>query len=335
MTVTAVSDRHARAARWGSTITIALVLALVGYKAVGATARLSGGALPHPLVGGPVRATWLYLRTIWPALAFGVLIAAALRTLVPPSVLHRLFVRGALRSQLTAAAAATPLMLCSCCAAPLYVGVLERTRRAGPALALLLGAPSLNLAAIALTFLLFGSRVGLARVSMALLAVVAGTAVIARVVGDSDPDAAAIPSTAINDERVSLRAFLGSIGYVMLRTVPLIVVGALVSATIAGRITPSSLRTDHGPFFAIIAGATIAVPLALPTFFELPLALALLGAGLPAGVAAAVLFSGPAVNLPSLLTVARASSWRVAAGVALAVWLIAVAGGITFQLLGG
>jgi hypothetical protein len=40
------------------------------------------------------------------------------------------------------------------------------------------------------------------------------------------------------------------------------------------------------------------------------------------------------VNLPSLLTVARASSWRVAAGVALAVWVIAVAGGVTVQLLG-
>jgi uncharacterized membrane protein YraQ (UPF0718 family) len=335
MATTAVPQRRAAANRWGALVTIALALALIGYKAAGATARLRSGVLPHPLAGGPLHATWLYLGTIWPALAFGVLIAAALRTLVPPSVLQRLFMRGALRSQLSAAAAATPLMLCSCCAAPLYVGVLERTRRAGPALALLLGAPSLNLAAISFTFLLFGPRVGLARVAMALVAVVAGTAAIARLVGDGAPDATTIQTDGSGDEPVSMPAFVGSIVHVTVRTAPFIVVGALASAAIASRLSPSSLHSDHGTLVAIIIAATVAVPLALPTFFELPLAIALLGAGLPAGVAAAVLFAGPAVNLPSLLTVARASSWRVAAAVALAVWLIAVAGGLTIQLVGG
>jgi hypothetical protein len=55
-------------------VTVALVLALIGYKAASATARLSTGALPRPLSGGPVGATWLYMRTIWPGgLAFQLL----------------------------------------------------------------------------------------------------------------------------------------------------------------------------------------------------------------------------------------------------------------------
>jgi uncharacterized membrane protein YraQ (UPF0718 family) len=249
-------------------------------------------------------------------------------------VLNRLFVRGALRSQVSAAVAATPLMLCSCCAAPLYVGVLERTRRTGPALALLLGAPSLNLAAIAFTFLLFGARVGFARVAMALVAVVAGTLGVARLVGDGAAASAALPAPALEDTPPSLGAFLRSVGHVASRTVPFVLAGVLASAVLTRWVSPASLRADHGAAVAIVVCATLAVPLALPTFFELPLVLGLLGAGLPAGVAAAVLFAGPAVNLPSLLTVARASSWRVAAGVAAAVWLIAVAGGLAFQLVG-
>jgi uncharacterized membrane protein YraQ (UPF0718 family) len=72
----------------------------------------------------------------------------------------------------------------------------------------------------------------------------------------------------------------------------------------------------------------IAVPIALPTFFEVPLALALLSAGAPAGAAVALLFAGPAVNLPSLFTVGRSAGWKVAAGLALMVWVVAMAGAL-------
>jgi uncharacterized membrane protein YraQ (UPF0718 family) len=42
----------------------------------------------------------------------------------------------------------------------------------------------------------------------------------------------------------------------------------------------------------------------------------------------ALLIAGPAVNLPSLLTIIRSTSWKVAAVVAASVWLIAVVSGI-------
>jgi len=48
----------------------------------------------------------------------------------------------------------------------------------------------------------------------------------------------------------------------------------------------------------------------------------------PAGAAAALLFAGPAVNLPSLLTVAQVAGWRAMVLIASMVWLIAVAGGL-------
>jgi uncharacterized membrane protein YraQ (UPF0718 family) len=72
----------------------------------------------------------------------------------------------------------------------------------------------------------------------------------------------------------------------------------------------------------------LAIPLALPTFFEVPLALTLISAGAPAGVAAAVLFAGPAVNLPSLMAIGRSTSWKIAAVLAVAVALVACLGGL-------
>jgi len=48
--------------------------------------------------------------------------------------------------------AGAPLMLCSCCVAPIFTGVYERSARLGPSLGLMLAAPALNPAALILTF---------------------------------------------------------------------------------------------------------------------------------------------------------------------------------------
>jgi len=79
---------------------------------------------------------------------------------------------------------------------------------------------------------------------------------------------------------------------------------------------------------AIAVTAAVAIPIPLPTLFEIPFTVAVLAAGAPAGAAAAVLFAGPAVNLPSLLTVAQEAGWHTAVLTALMVWLVAVTGGI-------
>jgi hypothetical protein len=58
----------------------------------------------------------------------------------------------------------------------------------------------------------------------------------------------------------------------------------------------------------------------LPSLFEIPLALSMLDVGGPAGGAAALLFAGPATNLPSLIVIGRYNSWKVAASLAVLVW---------------
>ena len=95
------------------------------------------------------------------------------------------------------------------------------------------------------------------------------------------------------------------------------------------QFVPKDLVASNGLRYLIVAiTASIAVPLALPTFFEIPLALGLLAVGAPAGAAAALLFAGPAINLPSLLTVAKSTNWKVAIALMLLVWAIAMAGGL-------
>ena len=96
------------------------------------------------------------------------------------------------------------------------------------------------------------------------------------------------------------------------------------------------VRTFDSPIAQVLmigVVATFAVLLALPTFFEIPLALILLASGAPVGAAVALLIAGPSVNLPSLFTITRSTNWKVAAVVAASIWVLAVGSGVLVSLL--
>src|SRR6266567_4204845 len=262
-----------------------IVGSLIAYKSSAALTVIgkvsaTGVYKPHsnviPGVGaseaGVTARTLNYFLVIWPALLFGILISAAVSTFVSPQWLERLLGRRSLRSQAIAGLAGAPLMLCSCCVAPIFTGIYERSARLGPSIALMLAAPALNPAALILTFMLFNYKVG-------------------------------------------------------------IVIGVLLSMIIAQMIPMRTFHSTLATFLAIIIVAAFAVPLALPTFFEIPLALILLGSGAPVGAAVALLVAGPSVNLPSLLTIMRSTNWKVAGVVAASIWILAVTSGIFVSLL--
>ena len=264
-----------------------------------------------------------YFLVIWPALAFGILISAAVRAYVPPDLWKRMLAVRGTASQLRAGLAGTPLMLCSCCVAPIFGAVYESSARLAPALTLMLASPALNPAALALTFMLFGPGIG----AMRLILSVAGVAAIGPSVELLFPRLEVATSMELNNgsrQESLARAFYA----VVVRTVPALAAGLLVSMFVVQSFPASALAGGIPRIVAILLVATIAVPLALPTFLEIPLALSLLSAGLPSGAAIALLFAGPAINLPSLLATARIAGWKVAVSVAVFVWMIALAGGL-------
>jgi len=264
-----------------------------------------------------------YFVVIWPALAFGILISAAVRAYVPPDVWKRMLAVRGTTSQLRAGLAGTPLMLCSCCVAPIFGAVYESSTRLAPALTLMLASPALNPAALALTFMLFGPAVG----AMRLILSIAAVAVIGPSVELLFPRVQVAPT--LEPSNSSRQEPFGRALYtVVMRTVPALAAGLLVSMFLVQSLPATAFAGSVPRIVAILFVATLAVPLALPTFLEIPLALSLLSAGLPAGAAVALLFAGPAINLPSLLATARIAGWKIAVSVAVFVWIIALAGGL-------
>src|SRR5260370_19092728 len=319
---------------------LVIVGALIAYKSsaaltvigkVSATGAFTPRGNVIPRVGasdvGVLTRTLNYFLVIWPALVFGILISGAVSTFVSPQWLSRLLGKRSLRSQAIAGLAGAPLMLCSCGAAPIFTGVYERSARLGPSIGLMLAAPALNPAALILTFMLFDYKVGMVRLGAAMGAVLFTGMIADKLLGRTsvscdkdDWQAEARPTDFVH--------FLRACARVTVRLVPVIVLGVLASMIIAQIMPVRTFNSPAAQFLAIIVVAAVAVPLALPTFFEIPLALILLGSGAPVGAAVAVLIAGPSVNLPSLFAVGRATNWKVAATVAGFMFLLAIAGGV-------
>jgi len=321
-----------------------LTAGLIGYKAQGGLKRITRlratGSLGlhlealHRPAGSELFATGAqtlaYLKIIWPALAFGILISAAVHATISPRRLATLFGQGEMKPQLAAAAAGAPLMLCSCCVAPMFPAVYRRSQRLGPSLAFTLAAPSLNPATLAFTFMIFPLAVAGTRLVLALLLVVVLSELVARVAGPVPVRAAAVEEFAETEDSVPgiLSRYFRSLAHITLRTVPWILLGIWVSMVIANRIPIETLASRGSQTLIVLVAATGALLLTMPSFFEIPLALSLLAGGVSAGAALAVLIAGPAINLASLLVIARQSHWKVALLVAAAVWATAVAGGL-------
>ncbi len=323
---------------------LVIVAALIAYKSSAALTVIGkvsttgtftprGNIIPRvgPSEGGVVTRTLNYFLVIWPALLFGILISGVVSTFVSPKWFARLLERRSLRSQAIAGLAGAPLMLCSCCVAPIFTGVYERSARLGPSLGLMIASPALNPAALILTFMLFDYRVGTVRLGASIAAVLFTGLIADRLLG----------KTKVNCDTDNWQAegrpadfvhFLRACARVTLRVVPVIIIGVLLSMIIAEMVPAHTFASPVARILAILIVAAVAIPLALPTFFEIPLALILLASGAPVGAAMALLIAGPSVNLPSLFTIMRSTNWKVAAIVAVSIWTLAVGAGILVSL---
>ncbi len=280
-----------------------------------------------PIWASAFSRTLSYFLAVWPALLFGILISGAVRAFVSPRWLASLLGKGRAGAQLVAGLAGAPLMLCSCCVAPVFTSVYERSARLAPSLALMLAAPSLNPAALVLTFMLFGAKVGAVRLLLSAAGVLMIGLLAERFV-KAKPLACSVEDDRQPSQGSVITAFVNSCLKVALQTLPLILGGVIISMLVAWWLPASGLASQTAGVVAIMLVALIAVPLAMPTFFEIPLALLVVASGMPMGAGVAILIAGPATNLPSLFTVARSAGWKVPVLVAASVWALALLGGL-------
>lgn len=126
--------------------------------------------------------------------------------------------------------------------------------------------------------MLFPLPIGAARVAMSAVAVFAGTALVTRIfaAGAAAAHVPVVQAASCAAAGSSVVRFVKSCFYVAGRTIPLLVVGVVVGMAISDYLPVVTFTSWQARAAVTAIIALLAIPIALPTFFEVPLALALL-----------------------------------------------------------
>jgi uncharacterized membrane protein YraQ (UPF0718 family) len=314
------------------------VVELVGTGSWGGTDVLTvGGVRPGdpPSWGAALSFTRAYAVAVWKALVAALLISAALQALVPRDWLLRVFDRpGRLRAAAVGAVASTPSMMCTCCTAPVAVGLRRSGVPTSAVVAYWLGNPLLNPAVLVFLALVAPWQWTVTRLAVALVLAVGGAVVVARLADGRRGGAAAAPAIPPRVRadpaeadwlRAAPRRFARALGRMVLVLVPEYLVVVMVVGAVRGWLL---LGPDVGrvAVLAVLLAAVAGTLLVIPTAGEIPVLQGLALAGASTGVLGALLVTLPAVSLPGMVMVGRALGWRatlITAGVVVAGGLLA------------
>jgi uncharacterized membrane protein YraQ (UPF0718 family) len=284
----------------------------------------------EPLPPAPsLQAGWdytvAYLTAIYPALVAGLLLAAGVEVLLPAGWVRRALGADGVGGALRGSAAALPTMMCTCCAAPVAVGLRRRGAAVVPALAHWLANLALNPVVIAFAVFVLPWQLAAARVGFGVV-IVGGLALLAGRRRVPSP-AVEIPAAGDGDAGTTTR-YLRTVRRLSMRLLPEYLVLVVALGAARGLLPPLGDGATLG-VLAVVVLAVAGTLLPVPTGAEVAAAAALLAAGAGAGAATALLLALPVVSLPSVLMVRSVFPRSVLAWTTGALAALSAAGGLT------
>ena len=312
------------------------------YKAISAASSHSIGesilsgtqaAPPEPSLGAALSYAGDYFVAVWKALVLGLLIGSGVQALLPREWLTKALGRAGFGSTTIAAALAVPSMMCTCCAAPVAVGLRKCRASAGAAAAYLVGNPMLNPATVVFMGFVLGWEWSALRVAVGL-PLVFGVAYLADRIVPREVDVTRTPEVAGAQELeaseegnpfVRWAEILGKMSLLLLPEYAVVVLAlGAARAFIFPQIDPA---IGNGLLLAawLAIGGTLFV---IPTAAEIPIVQGLMSAGLGPLGTGVLLTTLPAVSLPSLLMAKRGLPTRVLLMVGGSVALVGLLSGL-------
>ncbi|MBV9581375.1 MAG: permease [Chloroflexi bacterium] len=285
-----------------------------------------------------LQAAWDYGRAyflaIWQAMVLGLLLAATIESSVPRDLLVRWLGAGTARSSVLGGVFSLPGMMCTCCTAPVAVGLRRSGASLGAATSFFLGNPTLNPAVLVFLLFTLGWQWALLRLVLGVVLVCGGAWAAMRIGGQVTGPTPTEAQPAPTPSGPWLARWFRSLGRLIVQLVPeyIVIVGLLGFAR--AFLFPTA-GPDLGNSLPLMIGLAIAGTLfVIPTAGEIPIIQTMLGFGMGAGPAGVLLLTLAPVSLPSLVMVGRALPVRLLVG--LGVWtacLGLVAGGLA--IVGG
>jgi uncharacterized membrane protein YraQ (UPF0718 family) len=269
-----------------------------------------------------------YTKAIWKALILGLILGSGIKALVSGKWMDELLGRLGLKSILLGGLFAIPCMMCTCCAAPVAVGMRQNRASIGSAVSWWLSNPVLNPATLIFMGFVLGWNWTLFRFLFGI-AMVLGVAYLAERYA-SPHETSLIESSSMLDSNSSegnpfVRWFM-ELTSLTIRLLPEYVV--LVFMLGAARVWLFPVLGAHDGIGWIVAMAIAGTLFVIPTAGEVPIVQAMLVLGMGAGPAAALIMTLPAVSLPSLAMVGRVFSLQTRVIITVGVVLSGIGAGL-------
>jgi uncharacterized membrane protein YraQ (UPF0718 family) len=287
-----------------------------------------------------------YGNAIWKAMVLGLLLGSATQALLPARWVARVLGGSGLASVAAGGLLSLPGMMCTCCAAPVVVGLRERQAAPGAAIAFWLGNTVLNPATLVFTGFVLGWNWTALRLGLGLALVLGLGYLLNRSATAPAARFAAAPTERVGIERTggaaetTLRArdmlarWMRILGAMTLRLVPEYIVLVLLLGAARAWLFPQVGPAIGNEFIWIAAFALAGTLFVIPTAGEVPIIQAMLALGVGAGPAAALLMTLPPISLPSLAMVLRSFAPRALGACVIAVVCAGLLAGLLAVWLG-
>jgi uncharacterized membrane protein YraQ (UPF0718 family) len=294
----------------------------------------TAAAPPAPSWDAALGYALAYGKAIWQAMVLGLLLGSAIQALLPVDWVARVMGRTGFGSVAAGGLLSIPGMMCTCCAAPVVVGLRERQASPGAAIAFWLGNTVFNPATLVFMGFVLGWNWTALRLLLGIPMVfglgylanwmvtpkeaAAAKAQVAEAVAKSNASETANPFVRWIEIFVSMSA----------RLIPEYIVIVLLLGAARAWMFPEIGPAIGNEIGWIVALAVVGMLFVIPTAGEVPIIQAMLSLGMGVGPAGALLMTLPPVSAPSIAMVARSFRPQVLVTVAVSVVAFGVVAGL-------
>jgi uncharacterized protein len=287
---------------------------------------------PAPSLEAALDYAWAYGKAIWQAMVLGLLLGSAVQALVPMQWVGRVLGRHGFGSVAAGGMLAVPGMMCTCCAAPVVVGLRARNASAGAAMAFWLGNSILNPATLVFMAFVLGWKWSALRLVLGVVMVLglgwlANRLVMPRDALGADDRLVLLAQPQVEEGNVFMR-WLRIFARMAVRLLPEYIVLVLLLGAARAWLFPHIGPDVTSSIGWIVAFAVAGMLFVIPTAGEVPIIQAMLALGMGVGPAGALLMTLPPVSVPSFAMLAGSFRARVLVVVGAVVVLFGVVAGL-------
>lgn len=331
-------------------VIIFLIIAIVGltyvkwwpyyHKALDAATKHSIGSSiisgKNPTAPAPSwHSAWdyalTYYRSVWKAALLGIILGSLLQVLLPSTWLLRVLGKSSFSSTLIGGVSSIPGMMCTCCAAPIAVGLRKKNVSIGASLAFWLGNPTINPATLVFMTFVLSWKFTLIRLIFGLL-LTFGVSYYANLFTRNSklPIDLTVQTEELTIEQSDsfIQRWFKSMWSMILHIVPAYIIAVLLLGASRAWLFPVVGETAGNHILLIIGFAIAGMLFVIPTAAEIPIIQSLMSFGLGTGPAAALLLTLPSVSLPSLLMISKSFPKKVILFVVVSVVGLGILSGI-------